>query len=78
MAIPGTVLSIAFNSVLGELIPPEDRAMVIGRRNALTSLAMTLTALISGQILDLLDYPVNYDIVFGLGTLGGLYSTYQF
>ncbi len=77
MAIPGTVLSIAFNSVLAELIPPEDRATVIGRRNALTSLAMTLTALFSGQILDLVDYPVNYVIVFGLGTLGGIYSTYH-
>lgn len=77
MAIPGTVLSIAFNSVLAELIPPEDRATVIGRRNALTSLTMTLTALSSGQILDLLDYPVNYVIVFGLGTLGSIYSTYH-
>ena len=77
MSIPGTVLSITFNSTLADVIPPEDRATVIGRRNALTSLAMTLTVLISGLLLDNLIYPINYVVVFGLGTVGGLYSTYH-
>lgn len=77
MSIPGTILSIAFNAVLADLIPPEDRATVVGRRNALTSLAMTLTVLISGQLLDSLIYPINYVVVFGLGTFGGMFSTYH-
>ncbi len=46
MSFPGTVLSIAFNAVLADLIPPEDRATVVRRRNALTSLAMNLTVLL--------------------------------
>ncbi|HWQ84940.1 MAG TPA: MFS transporter, partial [Anaerolineales bacterium] len=75
MSIPGTVLSIAFNAILADLIPPDDRATVVGRRSALTSLAMTLAVLLSGQLLDILNYPVNYVIVFSLGTIGGFFST---
>lgn len=77
MSVPGTVLSIAFNAVLADLIPPEDRATVVGRRNALTSLAMTVTVLIAGLILDNLIFPISYMVVFGLGTFGGVFSTYH-
>jgi len=77
MSIPGTALAIAFNALLADLIPPQERSTVIGRRNALTSLAMTVAALISGQLLDTLIYPINYVILFSLGTLGGIFSTYH-
>lgn len=77
MSIPGTILSIAFNAILADLIPPEDRATVVGRRNALTSLVMTVTVLLSGQLLDNLMYPISYVVVFGLGTFGGMFSTYH-
>jgi MFS family permease len=77
MSIPGTVLMIAFNAMFAEIVPPERRGMVVGRRNALLAVSMTTTALISGQLLNLIAFPLNYQIVFGFGILGGVLSCYH-
>lgn len=75
MSIPGTALAIGFNATLAATVPPDWRAHVIGRRNALMSLSMTVTSLLSGQLLDNIVSPVNYQIVFGIGAIGAAMST---
>jgi predicted MFS family arabinose efflux permease len=75
MSIPGTALAIGFNATLAATVPPDWRAHVIGRRNALMSLSMTVTSLMSGQLLDHIVFPVNYQIVFGIGVVGAAMST---
>jgi MFS family permease len=79
MSIPGTLLAISFNAAFAEIVPPDDRALVVGRRNALVSLSMVATSVVCGQILELdwLAFPLNYQIVFGLGALGAGLSTYH-
>jgi len=77
MSIPAVALGIAFNAMLADLVAPELRAQVVGRRNALVALSLTLASLISGQILDLVDYPYNYQIVFTLGVIGAAISCYH-
>lgn len=77
MAVPGTVLAIAFNALLADLVPPEARGQVVGRRNALLSLTLTVTSLGCAWLLDHLVFPVNFQIVFGLGALGAVLSTYH-
>ncbi len=77
MSIPGTLLAIGFNSLFADVVPPEWRSEVVGRRNALMAVSLTVTALLSGQILDRIVFPVNYQIVFGLGVLGAALSTYH-
>lgn len=76
MSIPGTALAIGFNATLAATVPAEWRAHVVGRRNALMSLSMTVTALLSGQLLDHIASPLNYQIVFGIGAIGALLSTF--
>ncbi|MBP7690194.1 MAG: MFS transporter [Thermoflexales bacterium] len=76
MSIPGTALAIGFNATLAATVPSDWRAHVIGRRNALMSLSMTVTALFSGQLLDRIVSPLNYQIVFGIGAIGALLSTF--
>jgi hypothetical protein len=49
----------------------------VGRRNALLAVSMTLSALTSGQILDRVSFPVNYQIIFFLGGLGAIMSSYH-
>ncbi len=75
MSIPGTALAIGFNATLASTVPPEWRAHVIGRRNALMSFSMTAVALLSGQLLDHIVFPSNYQIVFAIGALGAALST---
>ena len=77
MSIPGTVLMIAFNAMFAETVPPDMRARLVGRRNALLAISMTSTSLISGQLLDVLNFPLNYQIVFGIGILGAALSSYH-
>ncbi len=75
MSIPGTALAIGFNATLASTVPPEWRAHVIGRRNALMSFSMTAVALLSGQLLDRIVFPLNYQIVFAIGVMGAALST---
>ncbi len=77
MSIPGTVLAISFNAAFAEVVPPADRAMVVGRRNALVSLSMVTTSLLCGQILVRISFPMNYMVVFLLGALGAVLSSYH-
>lgn len=77
IAIPNTLLAIAFNSTFAHLVPPEWRAHVVGRRNALLAISVGLTSLLCGQVLNRISFPFNYLIVFGLGSAGGMMSTYH-
>lgn len=76
-AIPGTMLAIAANAMVAEVVPLESRAELIGRRVALVSVTLTAASLISGWLLDHIPFPLNYQIVFGLGILGAGLSAYQ-
>ncbi len=75
MAVPGTVLAISFNAVLADVIAPEWRARVVGRRNAILAFSMIATTLICGQLLDRIPSYYNYMIVFALGAAGALLSS---
>jgi predicted MFS family arabinose efflux permease len=77
MSVPGTFLAISFNAMLADIVPPEARAHVIGRRVALLGLSTLTTSLACGWLLDRVVFPLNYEIVFGIGTVGaGLSSLY--
>jgi predicted MFS family arabinose efflux permease len=76
-AIPGTILTISFNAMFADLVAPEWRPTVVGRRTALVSLSMTLTSLGCGYLLDHLVFPLNYQLVFAIGVLGGALSSYH-
>jgi MFS family permease len=76
MSVPGTVLAIAFNALFADVVPPEWRGHVVGRRNAILAAAMVTTSLLSGQLLKHLAFPLNYQVVFALGTLGAGMSSF--
>jgi len=75
-SIPGTIIAIAFNAMFADVVPPEWRSHVVGRRNAIMAVVTAAAALLSGQILDRLAFPSNYGVVFALGAVGGGVSTY--
>jgi MFS family permease len=77
MAVPGVLLAIAFNATFADVVPPEFRGEVVGRRNSLVAVSLMLTNVMCGQVLDRLTFPLNYQVVFGLGALGALMSSYH-
>src|SRR4030042_2821304 len=76
MSVPGTLLAISFNALFADLVPPELRAQVVGRRNALLAVTLTITALVCGGLLDSVRFPVHYQWVFAMGALGAALSSY--
>ncbi len=75
MSIPGTSLAISQNALFADSIPVENRGRVAGIRNAVLSIATIVSTLICGQVLTLVEFPLNYQIVFGIGFLGAALST---
>jgi MFS family permease len=77
MSVAGTVLAISFNAMFAEVLPPEWRAHAVGRRNILLAISITGATLLSGQILDWVIFPHNYQIVFLIGAAGAMLSSYH-
>jgi len=77
MSVPGALLMISFNAMFVQVVPPDQRAQVVGWRNALLAVSVTATSLLCGRLLDWIAFPLNYQIVFGLGALGAALSTYH-
>jgi MFS family permease len=76
IAFPAAIAGVAFTSLIAEVIPADKRAQVISIRNVLISTASTVTVLISGKLLDLLPFPLNYQLLFGIGFVASLVSLY--
>lgn len=77
LTIPGTALAIGFNALFATAVPPEWRGYVAGRRNAMLSVVYIATSLLSGYILNNTSLEVGYTLIFGLGFLGAVMSTYH-
>ena len=77
MSVAGTLLAISFNALYAEVVPAEWRGRVVGWRNALVAVSVTLTTLLSGLLLDRIIFPLNYQIVFLIGACGALLSSYH-
>jgi len=77
MAIPLTPVGMGFNALFAESVPSEYRAHVAGMRNITLSITFMLTSLLSGYILDTVRFPLGYQIVFAIGTLGAAMSTFH-
>ena len=77
MSVPGTVLAVAFNAMFADVVPPEWRGHVVGRRNMLLALSQGITAISCGLIADRVAFPASYQLLFALGTVAAALSTYH-
>src|SRR5215216_442213 len=77
MAIPLTPLGVGFNALFAEAVPPEYRAHVAAIRNVMLAITYMATSLMSGYILENMDFPLGYQIVFGIGAIGAAMSSFH-
>ncbi|MEW6240550.1 MAG: MFS transporter [Chloroflexota bacterium] len=75
MGIPLAALSVGFNALFAAAVPEDWRAHVAGSRNVVLSVAFMLTSLLSGYLLEHLPFPMNYQIIFGIGFIGAAMSS---
>jgi MFS family permease len=77
MAIPLTPLGVGFNALFAEAVPDRFRAHVAGIRNITLSVTFMIASLISGAILETAEFPIGYQIVFGIGAFGAGMSSFH-
>jgi MFS family permease len=75
MAIPLTPLGVGFNALFAEAVPERYRAHVAGIRNIMLSVMFMIASVVSGAILENVEFPVGYQIVFGIGAFGAAMSS---
>jgi len=56
-------------------VPSELRALIVGRRNMIQSLTYVIASIGAGYILDHVNFPVGYQVIFGIGFLSAAMST---
>ncbi|MBE0688006.1 MAG: MFS transporter [Anaerolineaceae bacterium] len=74
MSIPGSAIAVGFNALFAAAIPVRYRGVVAGRRNAVFAITSIISTIGCGQILTILPFPLNYQVVFAIGFIGALMS----
>ena len=72
--IPQTMLSITFSVVMNAVSGPRHRFDLMTRRWSLMGLITATVIFLIGQMLERMQFPINYQIVFISMALGGLIS----
>jgi len=76
LAFPMSISSVGFLSVLADAVPADRIAQVVGWRMAALGLTSTLSTLVAGRVLQWLPFPFNYQLLFIVGFIGSLGSSW--
>jgi MFS family permease len=74
--LPQTALAVAFSVVMNAVAGPEGRYALLSRRWAVFGVTGVIGTFIVTRVINLLDFPVNYAIMFLVLSLGGFVSFY--
>ncbi|HHW57738.1 MAG TPA: MFS transporter [Clostridia bacterium] len=78
MNLPSVTVGMCWQSFMSDLIPPEYRSKVFADRNFWTTIVGTAVVLITGWLLDIIKFPLNYQIIFTVAFIFGLIEAYYF
>jgi hypothetical protein len=74
--LPQTMVAVCFSVVMNSVAGPEGRFDLMSRRWSTLGLTTALTVAGVGWVLDQMNFPINYQVVFLSLSLGGLISYY--
>ena len=77
LSSPLAIASVAFTSLFARAVNPKHRARVVSIRNVWLGISQTTAGLLGGRLLDLVIFPINFQILFGLGYLAGMVGMYS-
>lgn len=72
ITFPAATSGLAFTSMMADVVPAEKRAHVVSIRNVLMSSVSMTTVLVGGKLLDIIPFPLNYQVLFSAGFLASL------
>lgn len=64
MNLPGAMANVSWQGFIGGVVPQSKRADAFAARNRAMNIAGTAMVLIVGRLLDMMSFPVGYQIVF--------------
>jgi len=74
--IPGVIVNITFSVVMNTVAGPKLRYDLLGRRWSMMGLITAVGIALTGQVLEHLRFPFNYQLAFMVLSLGGLVSLF--
>ena len=74
--LPQTMVAVCFSVVMNSVAGPEGRFDLMSRRWSILGITTALTVALVGWLLDQINFPINYQVVFLGLSLGGLISYY--
>jgi len=77
LTVPLAVAAVSFTALFARTVSPPHRARVISIRNVWFGVAQTLAGLLGGRFLELIIFPVNFQILFALGYLASMVGMYE-
>ncbi len=72
--IPQTIVNVAFTVVMAGVAGPEGRFYLMSRRWSMLGVTTAVVVAFAGFVLDRIPFPLNFQIVFMVLSLGGLLS----
>ncbi|NPV80164.1 MAG: MFS transporter [Firmicutes bacterium] len=76
MTIPQALLNVAWQSLIGSVIPPEVRADAFAERSIWMTLSGMAAALFGGWVMDALRFPIGYQLAFVTAFFAGVAEAY--
>jgi MFS family permease len=76
VTLPQTMVAVCFSVVMNAVAGPEGRYDLLSKRWAILGLTTAITVALTGLVLDRMNFPINYQVVFLSLSLGGLISYY--
>jgi len=74
--LPQTALAVAFSVVMNAVAGPQGRYALLSRRWAIFGLTSVVMTFLVTRVIDLVEFPRNYELMFLGLSLGGLISFY--
>jgi len=74
--LPQTALAVAFSVVMNAVAGPEGRYALLSRRWAIFGLTTVVMTFLVTRVIDLVEFPRNYEMMFFGLSIGGLISYY--
>ncbi|HSL93539.1 MAG TPA: MFS transporter [Bacillota bacterium] len=64
MNLPGSIANVSWQGFISRVVPQKRRASAFAKRSLAMNVSGTIAVLIAGRLLDIITYPVGYQLVF--------------
>jgi Na+/melibiose symporter-like transporter len=73
-AFPSSLSNMMFTLVMGNAVPPQSRAFLMGRRWIVLGIAKLIALPLVTQVIDRVAFPLGYQIAFGINALISVFA----